>query len=35
MPSTAISGRIKEFETVGGLKDTDIAAATGVSKATV
>ena len=35
MPSTAISRSIKELETVRGLKDTDIAAATGLSKATV
>ena len=35
MPSTAISRSIKELETVGGLKGTDIANVTGVSKATV
>ena len=35
MPSTAISRSIKELETVGGLKDTDIAKVAGVSKATV
>lgn len=35
MPSTAISRSIKELEIVGGLKGTDIANVTGVSKATV
>ena len=35
MTSTAISRSIRELETVGGLKGTDIANATGVSKATV